>query len=226
MKKHPLKTLSLALAVLACMVALSLPSAAPAQDAPPAAEADEPNLKDIFEDDSTKNKDNRPKSGKEMAYEFYEKCTTSPDFFVSEKTQKNYCACKAAKMEETMTPKEMAALEDDTRDGKAARDKMRMNADANCMRDAALSYTFGICMKDRQFREVVIGKSTMCRCVRDLVAKRTRRELPDIIIKAATQEPMSTNPLSFYLRSPDFDQLYSLSKEHCYTQMVYENTKN
>ncbi|MCL4677675.1 MAG: hypothetical protein KJ017_03665 [Alphaproteobacteria bacterium] len=225
MKKHSLKTVALAFAALACMIALTVPSATLAQDTP-AAEENETNLKDIFESDPTKNKDNRPKNGKEMAYEFYEKCTTSPDFFVAEKTQKNYCACKAAKMEETMTPKEMAALEDDTREGKAARDKMRMNADANCMRDAALTYTYGICMKDPHFREIILGKSSMCRCVRDLVARRTRRDLPNIIIKAATQEPLSTNPLSFYLRSPDYDQLYSLSKEHCYTKMVYEDVKN
>lgn len=224
MRKHPLKFIRLLiLSVFACFAVATLPVMA--QD-PLAAEPSEQTLKDIFEGDRTKTPDDRPKSGKEMAYEFYEKCSTSEDFFVSEKTQKDYCACKAAKMEETMTPREMAALEDNTNAGKAARDKMRMNADANCMRDAVLTYSYGICMKDRQFREIVIGKSTMCRCVRDLVARRTRRTIPGIIIKAATQEPLSTNPLSFYLRNDDFDQHYRLSKEYCYTKFIYEQTKN
>lgn len=225
MKKHPLKTLALALAALACMVALALPSAAPAQDAPPAEQNDQ-TLKDIFDDGSGSSPDKSRKSGKEMAYEFYEKCTTSPDFFVSEKTQKNFCACKAAKMEETMSPKEIAALEDDTREGKAARDKMRMNADANCMGDAARSYLYGICMKDKHFREVIIGKSTICRCVRDRVSRQAERHMPSIIIQAATQEPLSTDTLSFYLRSPGFDQNYVLAKDNCYNKYIYEQTKN
>lgn len=223
MKKHPLKTLALAFAALACLTLAYAPAIA--QEPPAAAESDQ-SLQDIFEDGTAKNPDNRPKSGKEMAYDFYEKCSTSPDFFVSEKTQKNFCACKAAKMEETMTPKEMAALEDETKAGNAARDKMRMNADANCIGDAARTYIFGICMKDKHFREVIIGKSTICRCVRDRVSRQAERHMPSLIIQAATQEPLSTDTLSFYLRSPGFDQNYVLAKDNCYTKYIYEQTKN
>lgn len=217
--------------VFAALVLAALALGAPvvqAQGAGPAApgQEDEKTLKDIFEDGDIKKEDNRKKSGSEMAREFYFKCVNSPDYFVSNKTQKNYCACKAAKMEVTMTPKEMAALEDDTKEGNDARNKMRMNADANCLPDAVLRYSYDICQKDPLFREIIVGKTELCKCTRSQVKRQIRRTIPDILIRAATQEPLSTDPLSFFLRSTHFEEAYRMSKTYCYNQHAYSSVKN
>lgn len=195
-----------------------------AQDA--AQDKKEQTLKDIFSPDEAHDTSGKPKSGSEMAYAFYEKCAASKDFFISEKSQKDYCACKAAKMEETMTARQIAVLEEDSKAGSEARTLMRMNADANCMKEAIKAYTYGICLKDNQLKKIVIGKGTLCRCIRDLVQKRTRRSLPQIIIKAATAEPLSTNPLTFYLQSQDYEYEYDMSKQYCYTQFTYNQVNS
>ncbi len=183
-------------------------------------------LMDIFEPQNKIEKNKTSKSGEELAYEFYEKCISSPDYFVSEKTQKKYCSCKAAKISESLSPKEISALEEDTKLGKAARDKMRINAESVCMLPAVKSYTVGICMKDPNFKTIVMGKRAICSCIAGYLETFTKQNIPGIIIKAATAEPLSLDALSFFLRSIDYDLIYRNNKDRCYTQTVYSEANS
>ncbi|MBK6895072.1 MAG: hypothetical protein IPH06_00575 [Alphaproteobacteria bacterium] len=183
---------------------------------------DEKTLEQILSPkDSKSGKPNSEKSGVELAYDFFEKCSTSPDYFVSEKIQKEYCRCKAAKMANSLSKKDFLALEEDSEDGNNARNGMRMNADSLCMRPAIKSYAKGVCMKDPHFKTIVLGKSKMCDCVADYMSSYAKKHLPSIIIRAATEYPLSLDPLSFFLSSEDFNMMYSVHKEYCYNKVVY-----
>lgn len=181
----------------------------------------EQTLEEMVTQENKGGKKDSEKTGVELAYDFYEKCTTSPDYFVSEKIQKEYCRCKAAKMANSMSKSELLALEKDSPAGNDARDIMRMNADSLCMPPAIKSYTRAICMKDKQFKEVVLGKSQICDCAGDYMRSYASKNIPGIIIKASTQYPLSLDPLSFFLSSEDFNMMYGVHKEYCYNKVVY-----
>ncbi len=182
---------------------------------------EENSLEEIISPETKDGKKSTEKSGVELAYDFYEKCSVSPDYFVSEKIQKEYCRCKAAKMANSMSKSEFLALEKDSEIGNDARNKMRMNADSLCMRPAIKAYTKGICMKDSQFKGIVIGKSKICNCVSDYMSSYANKNLPSIIIRAATEYPLSLDPLSFFLSGEDFNMMYAVHKEYCYNQVIY-----
>ncbi len=187
---------------------------------------EEKSLKDIFDSQEKVQKHRTSKSGEELAYEYYESCFNSPDYFVTEKIQKKYCSCKAAKISESLSPKEISILSEDTKAGKAARDKMRINAESVCMLPPTKSYTYGICMKDPHFKTIIMGKSKICNCVSDYMQNYTKKNITSIIITAATEEPLSLDILSHFLRTRDFDMMYRNFKDRCYTQVIYDDVKS
>ncbi len=181
----------------------------------------ETTLKDIFQEGETTDEKGRKKSGAELANDYYKECVSNKLTLLNKKTLKMLCSCKAAKIAETLSPEEIIHLKDDTKEGKAARSKMYINADSACMDYAVKEYTKNICMHDKQFKEIVVGKSRLCKCTANYMGKHVRRHIADLIMRSVKYEPLTLDPISFYLRSPAFDIIYNNKKNYCYRVFVY-----
>lgn len=213
------KKLSLLLfAALSLICLLTHPSPSQAQEV-----KEEKTLKDIFDEGKHKKEDGTHKSGKELAEEFYQECSTSKDYFVTPKTQENYCACKASVIAQTLSPKEILVLKEDSKAGKLARDKVRINAEPACLLPAVKQYTKGICTKDKQFRTIILGKGKICGCVSRGINQHVNKNMTEIVYEAAVKEPMSLDTLSHYLRTEAYDMIYRTYKDNCYIQEVYSD---
>ncbi|MCB1680986.1 MAG: hypothetical protein H6858_04190 [Rhodospirillales bacterium] len=205
--------------IILCFLLTVLALLAPWHKAPAYAQKDQ-TLEELVTGDKNSKKSG-VKSGADLAYDFFEKCSTDPDYFVKEKTQKEYCRCKAEKMSTSLSRSELLNLKEDSERGSIARDHMRMYADSVCMSPAIKSYTYGVCMKDPQFKKILLGKSEICKCMSRYVDYYIGRQIPNILVRASTQEPLSLDALSFFLRSPEYDQMYGMYRERCYTEVTY-----
>ena len=179
-------------------------------------------LEDIFgTGDVPKSKEGAKKTSADLANEYYTECVSSQRTLLNEITQKNYCGCKAAKMAENLSREEILALKEKTREGSNARDQMRIYVEPSCMPYAVRDFSRNVCLQDDRFKKIVRGKVKVCDCAAQLDIKFLNRSFPEIIIKAATEEPMSLDPLTHYLLGADFEMIHDTSKNECYTRYIY-----
>ncbi len=179
-------------------------------------------LDDIFgTDDVPKSNEGKRKTAAELANDYYTECVNSERTLLNKVTQKNYCGCKSAKMAQNLSRAEILALNDRSREGSNARDQMRIRVEPECLPFAVRDYSRNICLQEERFKKIVRGKGQVCDCAAQLDVKHLNYNLPDILIKAATEEPMSLDPLTHYLLSDDFAIVHNTTKNECYTRYIY-----
>lgn len=183
----------------------------------------EKTLKDIFTEQEAKKNKTGPVTAEDWAGQFFAKCASNEKTLFNKATQESYCACKAEKIAQYLTVPQIKVLEEDSKEGAYARGLMNMHADGPCMPDAVKKYTRDICMQDKNFKTLLKGKSVICKCVGDQIKHYVNKHAPHVVTRAVKFDPLTLDPIMFFLMDDDYNSNLVSSKQSCYNTYIYSD---
>lgn len=161
------------------------------------------------------------KTGIELSNEYFMRCVGEKRIQYTAELQELMCGCTAAKMPQYLSPSEIASLQNEDRLGTQSRAKFLINIYRPCMFEALPDIADNSCKNSDYLRKnVILGKRKVCGCMRERYRQTLEARVADIITNAVAHEPLTLDPLHYFLGTVEFERLESSTTMACYNAIV------
>lgn len=143
---------------------------------------------------------------KAQAKAYYQNCSSKPSPNMSVETQKLLCACTAVQMHKKMQVEDVQEMSLQNSVGRAATNKMIINAYAPCMQHPAKELYYQNCISDPQTQTLTQNPQKACECMSSNIAKYLSTRGVDVFRSILSRSPNITDPMAALASDPQFQK--------------------
>lgn len=131
----------------------------------------------------------------DTANAYYKACMAPDDERMSDEAQQALCGCTAAQMMLVMTAEDIATMSPKPGPGRAAYDKMLVNAYGPCMQFPVEENVYDGCMRDGHIKKFALkDQGKLCRCLSTKTTETLPVDAPKIMRSTLKAAPGMTDP--------------------------------
>ncbi len=148
----------------------------------------------------------------------YEDCRAVPYKALSDETNELFCACKAAGLQEKMTPADLATMDEKSKAGRKKYDFMLTDIVAPCMEYPTQELMKLKCETDPYINRLYSypdGQATVCGCVGDRMAKYAADSGMFVMIQVLKEKPEIIDPVPAFLEQANLRLEYTRALIGC-----------
>ena len=148
---------------------------------------------------------NMPATAADYANEYYGQCVAPDHAVYTKDEQKLICSCTAANMSQTLDLEDFKMLYNEDVAGQDVRDKALVYAYAPCFKKIAKEIYRRDCYSSKQTAQYSSKeKESICSCGVERMEDTINRVMPMEIIKIVKYNPLTLDPMEYYLISDSY----------------------
>lgn len=156
---------------------------------------------------------------RDQANQYYGNCVTEAaktEQRFSVNSQKMFCGCTAAKMTESFTLEDMAAMTDPNNpNARTALNKMIVNIYAPCMEAPTRDYHYSTCISNPQVKILGGNAERVCSCSADKIAQHLKNNGARMFQDILARSPDIVDPMQALYEDPQFQQFAQAQLTSC-----------
>lgn len=135
---------------------------------------------------------------------YYANCLAQDHPVFGTQTQKMFCACTAAQMQQKIQLAEMKMVYEDSAEGLWARNKVLREVYAPCIEYPARDLVYNQCENNPQIAAATTNAKPICTCLSDNVAIFIKSNAQNVIAESLRANPNTLDPLGALMNSQSF----------------------
>ncbi len=156
----------------------------------------------------------------DFANAYYKNCMKQQDPILQGESLGMMCACTAAKVSDTMSVKNMQAMQNNDAEGKLQRSRMLMFVYTPCIEYPTQALITNQCLNNEGVRSSMKNYQRVCECLGDGMAKFMREKAPKYIEAAIRRNQNDLDPLKHLMQSRVFDEQSQYHMRSCINKHV------